>query len=456
MMYRPMSLLLLLVLLMGCSSGGGDDAPEAQVLTLNGTLLNGASVNGSPADIPLSTTLEMRFSASVDRQKFESSLSITDNNGAIPYTVNYANASATAVITLGELQPMTQHTVQLMSGVMGAAGERLNDGVSFTFTTQAGNSYTACTTGSVNCLRSYTLNVGGTDYGFDFYSNYDVLSDPEFVWEGIENLMVVVHGQNRNADEYFQFMNQTISGTSLQGNTLVVAPYFKEEAAAEGNELFWGSSWRFGGNAGNVGTAISSFDVVDAMITAFSNSSQFPDRKNIFVTGHSSGASFTHYYSLSSDIADVLPGVNFEYSVLNSQYFFYPTDRRYDEDTNSFETPASCTGFNSWPYGYNFVPEYVETTSDKNAMVQRLGAMNMVLFHGQNDTSTTGTLNTTDCGAVLLGSNRLERGRNYDRYLNTYFPNNNRDLIEVPNTGHNAAGMYGSQEFKSYLEARNN
>ncbi len=248
-------------------------------------------------------------------------------------------------------------------------------------------------------------------------------------------------------------MNQTIAGTALQGKTLVVSPYFKDDAAADGNELFWGSSWRFGADAGNVGTMVSSFEVVDAMISKFTAASHFPDMKTVFVTGHSSGASFSHYYSLSSNIAEQVSGINVEYSVLNSQYFFYPTDHRYDEDANAWGTPTSCSGTDAWPYGYEFAPSYLDGV-EKNTLVQRLGSMNAVLFHGENDTSTSGTLNTNDCQAVLLGSNRLERGRNYNNYLNTYFQGNNTDFVIVPNAAHDAATMYSSEEFKDYLQVR--
>lgn len=450
-MYRLMPLLLLLMLVTGCSSGG--DETETKPLNLYGVTLNGSTVNGDPTDIPLNTTLEFRFSAAIDQAKFENALSITDNTGAVPYSASYSNASSVAVITLGDLQEMTEHTVQLMSGAFGAKGEQFSNGKTFTFTTDAGQGYTACTTGTAECMRTYTMNMDGTDYTFSYYSNYDLESDPEFVWNNIEHLVVVVHGQNRNADDYFRIMNQTLAGTSLQGNTLVIAPYFKDNASASGNDLYWGSAWRFGADAGNVGTTVSSFDVVDAMIKDFTTTSQFPDMKTVFVTGHSSGASFSHYYSVSSDITEQVGAVNVEYSVLNSQYFFYPTNQRYNEDNSTWYTPTSCAGFDAWPYGYEFAPRYLDGV-DKNTMVLRLGAMNTVLFHGANDDSQGGTLNTSDCQAVLLGSNRVERGRNYNNYLNTYIQGNNTDFTIVPNAAHDAATMYGSDEFKDYLEAR--
>lgn len=450
-LYTAVSLFLLLVMTTGCSSG--DEGTEAAKLSVFGVTINGMDVNGTLGEVPVNTIIEVKFSSAVNQQAFQNALSITDGSGAVPFEVSYQNAAATARITLTDLAPQTEHTFQLMSGALGAKGERLQDAINFSFTTDAGNSYSACTTGTADCLRTFLYEEAGVEYNFQFYSNYDVTNDPGFVWNDIKNLIVVVHGQNRDADEYFRIMNQAIAGTALQGNTLVVAPYFKDDAAAEGNAFFWGSNWRFGGDTNNTQVNMSSFSVVDALISAFTSSAKFPDMKTVFVTGHSSGASFSHYYSLSSGIESLLPSVNFEYSALNSQYFFYPTDQRFDEDTNTWYTPTTCAGFNYWPYGYEMAPSYLEGT-DKNTVVQRLGSMNAVLFHGENDTSTTGTLNTDDCQAVLLGSDRLERGRNYNNYLNTYFPGNTTDFTIVPNAAHDAATMFGSEEFKTYLENR--
>ncbi|WP_224488053.1 Ig-like domain-containing protein [Robertkochia flava] len=451
MKYRLICLLALVLAMTGCSSG--DEDPGVENMSLFGVTIDGVNANTNPEQIPGNTVIQLNFSTGLDQQAFRNAVSITDGSGAVPMQVSFSNASATARITLSDLQPLKEHTFQLRSGKLGAKGEQLPQAVTFTFTTAAEAGYSACTTGTAECLRTMTIDVNGSNYEMQYYSNYDIDGDPEFVWSDLENLVVVVHGQNRDADNYFRIMNQTIAGTALHGKTLVVAPYFKDAAAANANALFWGSNWRFGADTGNTGAALSSFAVVDEMISRFSETARFPNMNTVFVTGHSSGASFSHYYGISSGITAQHPDLNFEFSVLNSQYFFYPTDYRFDEGTGQWYIPSGCAGFDYWPYGYKVAPAYLQTT-DKNAVVQRLGSVNMVLFHGENDTSTTGTLNTNDCEAVLLGSDRLERGRNYNNYLNTYFPANNCDFTIVPNAAHDAGAMYGSEAFTQYLEAR--
>ncbi|MBL7471416.1 Ig-like domain-containing protein [Robertkochia sediminum] len=446
---RLMPLCLVLLTLVGCSSGS--EETDAPALSVFGVTVSGMNGRSNPEGVALNTTISINFSSALKRSAFESALSITDPNGAVPFEVSYSNAAATANITLNDLAPMAEHQFELRTGSLGEKGERLQEALTFRFTTVADNSFSACTSGTAACLRSFSIDANGTGHGFQFYSNYDVTGDPEQVWAGIKNLIVVVHGQNRDADNYFRIMNQTITGTALEGKTLVIAPYFKDDAAAGGDELFWGSSWRFGANASNAGTSVSSFAVIDALINEFTGDTRFPDMANVMVTGHSSGASFTHYYALSSEVAAQHPGLNFGYSVLNSQYFFYPTGQRFDESNGSWSTPANCGGYTSWPYGYDYAPAYLDGV-EKNEVVQRLSAVNMTLFHGENDTSTTGTLNTDDCAAVLLGSNRLERGKNYNNYLNTYFSGNHTELITVPNAAHDAGAMYGSSAFISYLE----
>src|SRR5690606_24601499 len=145
------------------------------------------------------------------------------------------------------------------------------------------------------------------------------------------------------------------------------------------------------------------------------------------------------------------PDLGFQYVVANNQYFYYPDGPRFDESTGTFYLPTECPGFDYWPYGYDFAVPYLDGV-DASTLAAQQRSSNTVYLLGSNDTVTTGTFNTSDCQAVLLGSNRFKRGEHMFTYMETFHAgDHNHRKIVVPNTGHDANGMFNSNEFQQYL-----
>lgn len=442
---RILAALIATMVFVSCSS----DDDSLDELSVYSASINGSDFGEGLTNIPLNGTIEIAFSHILNADAFEEALSFSDAQGEANYTATLGNAGSKAVISYSGLNPGSSYTVSVDPGALGDNGESLSSGFSqsFTTTSEVEETKTPCTTASSACLQQIEISEG---LSFEFYSSYDIISDSEYVWEEVEEVVFVVHGQNRDADEYFRYMTNAVGDIGKLENTLVIAPNFKDEATASDGELFWDTNWREGANSANSGADISSFTVLDQLVDYLADTEKFPNLQEIKFTGHSSGAALVQHYAVTNTSESTYSEYDFQYVVANNQYFYYPDGRRYNESTSEFYTPTECTGYDFWPYGYETAPSYVDGMTREDLLQQQI-SRNTIYLLGTDDTQTDGTLNTTDCAAVLLGSNRLERGRNIFNYFETFYPDNNQEVIEVPNTGHDANAMFNSDEFKNLI-----
>ncbi|VEU34719.1 unnamed protein product [Pseudo-nitzschia multistriata] len=179
--------------------------------------------------------------------------------------------------------------------------------------------------GSLNATGklAYYSNLGP----IDDRGNYPLLS-------GVEMALVVVHGANRNGDDYFCSAKATIdlqhrfgdtikkaqpaNGSTKERRILVVAPVFLPtpsptgdlSGASQGGRhhplsfLFWDEagdrdgSWRYGADASGPLPGISSYDAMDAIVLNLRRSGLFPNLRRIALVGHSSGGQLVQRWSL--------------------------------------------------------------------------------------------------------------------------------------------------------------
>ncbi|MBO0343476.1 Ig-like domain-containing protein [Flagellimonas profundi] len=449
---RTLLLGLMILTLMGCSE---DDGVSMDTLRVISVKLNDSPLMENQQDVALESSFEIVFSAAVAPNALEKSMHVIAGTEDVPFTLQYLNQSTKIIATFDGLSENTMYTVNVDSGKIGSEGKMLAETVSYTFTTVANdlNAKSPCSSATADCMQQLDLkdNTDAT-LTFDMYSNYDFIDDSDFVWDFIDKVVVVVHGANRDADNYFEYMTSSLQSMDLEETTLVIAPYFQDNSSAPANGLVWNDSrWREGTNADNNNIELSSFAVLDSLVNRFTDQQRFPNLKNVFIAGHSSGAAFTQHYALANKVQESAAGVDFQYIVANNQYFYYPDGQRYNEETGTFYEPMDCEGYDYWPYGYEFAPPYLDGI-DAATLTQQQVARNTIYLLGGNDTLTTGTLNTSDCQATLIGSNRLKRGKNMYLYMETFYPteNNHREII-VPNVGHDGNGMFNSSEFKQFI-----
>lgn len=446
---NPLYLILLILVLCGC--GGGDDTVPEEI-TLLGINANGGSISNGATNIPIDSQVEFVFSVTLDASKFQSALTVTASSGTPEFSINYANASSKAILDFEALEYETQYEIRIKAGTLGANGQALSQDVVLSFTTVEDGvvrEMPACTSASQDCYRSVTLQDASQNNGsFNFYANYPIYLE-NAAWEKLKYAIIVVHGANRDADNYFNFLINPLNGEGLMESTILISPEFKDNSSASSNDLFWNNDWREGQRSTST-AKISSFEAIDAIITRLSDREVFPVLEKVIVTGHSSGALFTQVYGLANQAEPQASHLSFDYVVANSQYFYYPDNERYNEQSNQFFTPSGCASYNHWPLGYTNPPAYVSAQGESQMDANLLGR-NFTYFLG-NGTQADPALNTNDCGAVLLGSSRFKRGEHIYAWLEAqYSGQHNSAKVMVDGIGHDGQGMYQSNDFKTLL-----
>jgi hypothetical protein len=440
---------ILLGTLLFVSCGGSESEPAARIEILSATL-NGANVSGINQNVQIAASIVLVFSSAVDPASFESAFSVDGGQSPVDYSIVYTNASSKATINM-MLEYNTNYTVLIGTLPIGAKGERLQDAESFTFKTAVDNtirSMPPClNTG--DCLRSVEL-VGSQGNGtFEFYSNYPIYEE-NAEWENLTHAVIVVHGASHDPNNYYTWMTNTFNTESISENTILISPFFRNTSTGSSEDFYWANTdWRRGQQSSN-SNKLSSFEAIDALIDQLANTDRFPVLEKIIVTGHSSGAAFSHVYAASNKSEANHPAIEFEYVVANSQFFYYPDSKRINETNNQLYTPTGCAGYDIWPLGYSAIPPYLTGVSSGTFNSQFVNRK--VTYLLGNGSQSDPTLNTVDCENTLQGSTRYKRGENMYRYMELMYPgSHNHSRTIVNGIGHDGQGMYQSSEFKTLL-----
>lgn len=266
----------------------------------------------------------------------------------------------------------------------------------------------------------------------------------------IKRLVILVHGVNRNADEYFEWAMTAAEIAQASRDTLLIAPHFKNETDKKGNdELYWrGSQWKAGDPSINAGGKISAFSIVDTIASEVVGSKNFPGLRKLVITGHSAGGQLTSRYAVTSSVAESL-GLEVSYVIGNPSTYFYVNPARWNNETKSFGIPdTDCGDYDDYPYGVLRPNPYVGGVSQAD-MGNSIVSRNIAVFVGEHDTDTE--LLDMSCGANLQGKNRYERGVLYHKYLRHFFDPAGLQLVVVPKMGHDGAKMYQSAEGRRLL-----
>ena len=421
----------------------------APTLNLFSITLNGANLVDGITNVPTTSSLAMVFSAAVNPADFEREFSISPS--PVSMVFSYANQSSKVTVGL-VLELQTTYQVSVGQGAIGQNGGALDSPLSRSFSTLENDIIYAlppCTSATGECLQTVSIEAGGTG-GFDFYSSFPIYEE-RAEWQELEAAIIVVHGANRDANNYFNFLTATLQAINLEDKVVLIAPFFKNNQEASANGLYWtNTGWRDGNNSlGPV--AVSSFAVVDKLVEQLADKTHFPVLKKIIVTGHSSGGLFTHLYAAANQQEGLYPSLAFEYVPANSQYYYYPDGQRIDENSDQLYTPTGCTGYDIYPIGFNILPPYLSATSEGDFNGQ-FTSRSITYLLG-NGAGPDPTLNTSDCYATLLGPTRYRRGENMFRYMELAFPGgHNHKKTIVAGIGHDGQGMYQSPEFRSLLQ----
>jgi hypothetical protein len=258
----------------------------------------------------------------------------------------------------------------------------------------------------------------------------------------IQRALIVIHGQGRNANDYFRTGAAAAFLAGALDDTIVISPRFAssngsscKDTLAE-NEVNWrcsGASWRSGA-ASVTDEKITSYDFTDELLRKLARKSVFPNLKVIVVSGHSAGGQYVSRYAMASTVNENL-GVPVSYVVSNPSSYAYLDETR----PAAAEIVAACPTYNKWPYGMSDRTGYAARLPDEQ-LKKQLISRSVVYMLGELDTLPLAGFDSS-CPAMAQGPSRLERGKSYADYIDGKY-GAHHTVTQIPLCGHNARCVF--------------
>jgi len=315
----------------------------------------------------------------------------------------------------------------------------------------------ACTTATAACTEWVTLGKGPARSLIYTTRSLDAANP------AIQRALIMVHGTNRNADDYFKTAVTSAFMADALNDTVIIAPRIASQSGSckdtlAENEVSWsctGDSWRSGGNSTSH-PDLTSFEFIDQILRKLANKRIFPNMRAIVVAGHSAGGQVVARYQMVNRVHETL-GVPVTYVVANPSSYAWPDAMRVQPVDDAvpaaakdgwnetkphtkfsyapFEGAASCAGYNTWPFGLEKrTSGYTAKMSDEQLRKQLVSRPTTFLL-GQVDTLPLGGFDDS-CGAMAQGPTRRARGEAYVKYISEKFGAKHPILI-VDECGHN-------------------
>lgn len=318
-----------------------------------------------------------------------------------------------------------------------------------------------CTTANERCTE--WIKLGSGQARSMIYSTRSL----EMRNENVRRALVMIHGTNRNADNYFSTAVSAAFLADALDDSIVISPHI---ASAEGrchdalatNEVSWscrGDSWRSGGSAASH-PDLTSFDFIDAILKKLSNKKLFPNLSAVVVAGHSAGGQFVARYQMANRVHETL-GLAISYVVANPSSYAWPdatrplpigdaapgnAERAWETEKvhTSFSYGAfdgsACANYDRWPAGLESRSGGYTARIDDAQLKRQLVSRQTTFLFGQVDTLPLGSFDSS-CPAMAQGATRRARGESYVKYVNERLGARHAVQI-VPECGHNARCVY--------------
>jgi len=307
--------------------------------------------------------------------------------------------------------------------------------------------YELCSPPEETLVRMHGLQVMDGSGEIAYYSSHGpVLSATGPTGTNVQAALIIIHGQSRNADDYFCSGHLASESQGQFTNVLVIAPKFLEfqdnnvTLSSGGQALRWGSSdhnkeidqagvWRYGSDATYPPSSrkASSFDALDAIVGSLFNVSRFPDLEKVIIFGHSSGGQMVQRWALLTNVEneieswertnDVLQHMtgqrmnsrrnlqstkasHLRFVVANPSSYWYLDELRYINGTfrrPPEQTRLRCPQYNQWEYGVfpgsptdiRYKHLAIEKAGGLSALVQRYAHKEVVYLAGSRDRCPT-------------------------------------------------------------------
>ncbi len=268
----------------------------------------------------------------------------------------------------------------------------------------------------------------------------------------IERAMIIIHGQGRNANDYFQTgMAAAFLADALE-NTLVISPRFAGNTGTgckdklEDGEIAWDcGDWKNGLESLSA-KGVFSYDLLDKLLAMLADPKIFPNLRGIVVSGHSAGGQIVNRYSAVNKVHEGLR-VPVRYVVSNPSSYVYLDDQRLPRDFTcdtkgecketfrAFGDRRNCTTFNNWMHGLDNLKGYAASLSADQIRKQLISRPVTYLL-GELDTLPIAGFDTS-CISMAQGPSRFDRGKAYFAHVKTKHKAEFHTLVPVPLCGHN-------------------
>jgi hypothetical protein len=258
--------------------------------------------------------------------------------------------------------------------------------------------------------------------------------------EKITRALIVIHGTNRDADNYFRSALAAAFLADALDDTILIVPHIASAAGSckdtlAPNEVSWNcASWRTGG-ASMADDKLTTFDMVDEILRRLARKDNFPNLRSIVVAGHSAGGQFVNRYEMSNRVHETL-GLPIRYVVAN------PSSYAWIDDTRPATVPDPCPNYNRWPYGLQNRAGYAARISDED-LKKQLASRPTTYLLGEIDILPLGGFDSS-CSAMRQGPTRLARGQAFGKYVDEQL-GAKHDIVVVPLCGHNARCMFTAE-----------
>lgn len=294
--------------------------------------------------------------------------------------------------------------------------------------------------------QNFFITQNGLEIHLPTFSNVDINTSSN----NINKAVIVIHGQNRNADDYYNSIYNIASDAGIASETIIIAPQFLITLDLNhwqlGNTVvFWSGTtpWSSGGQSNSTSEhprdfEISSYTVMDSLISHILLT--FPNIQDIALVGNSAGGQYVNRYAAGSD-QEGEGKIHYIISAPSSYVYF--DEYRYSEYQFPLEwtIPEDCGGYNDYKYGLNDLNEYMGLVGVDSIRL-RYSRRDIQYLIGTSDTG-----GTQDCESMAQGSNRFERSIIYFNYLKYYFGSeilNKHQIALVPEIGHDHNGIFSS------------
>ena len=295
------------------------------------------------------------------------------------------------------------------------------------------------------CADTLTLSSGGT---IPIYRTLAPKLDT-----AIERAVIVIHGNRRDANRYFDALVGAAAAESRFSDTLLIAPHFQtaKDAPTASNHYWSSSGWKIGNRSRDI-ARISSFAVLDELLGTVcpADPTVFKKIKTVVLVGHSAGGQFVQRYAAGGK-GCANPAVEIRYVVMNPSSYLYLDGRRRADGQDGFEKHRfGCWDYDEYKYGLRDLNAYMKAVGDEE-LHARLFSRQVYYLAGEEDHRRDSSSLDKSCEANLQGPQRLARHKNYRDYSRLFKAWRGSVFLTIPGVGHQGKKMLMSEPARKII-----